>query len=356
MFILLSMFLYFSRFFYTPILYTHYTQHMSSCGACQVHGRIFFMKVSLNQTTGPNVRSTNGFGYAAQMCTRSLEELGHEVSWRDPTADVEVNFIQPQHWYWSGPDYRIGYVPWESTTIPDGWLEPMNEVDEVWTPSPIIADWFVEAGVTTPVKVYEHGVEALWEPRLRSVSGRFRSFHHGAEGLRKGSDLAMAAQQKVLWNEYACIAFKCSVENFAVRGSHRVEIYPGRIKIDELVELYHRANLMVYPSWGEGFGLTPLQAMATGMPVLITQGWAPYEYLLEDYNLIKSELVESPADWQRIHPGKMFKPDFNDLCEKLRYQYDNREGLAEQAFELSKKVHEDYSWVDKTRDAFAHLV
>ena len=313
------------------------------------------MKVSFNQSISPNIKDNNGFGYAAKMCKESLNALGHEVTWRDPTADVEVNFIQPQHWHWTGP-YRIGYVPWESTTLPDGWVEAMNEVDEVWTPSPVVAQWFRDAGVKKEVKVYQHGVDPIWTPQQRSTSGRFRVFHHGAEGLRKGGEQAYAAFQQTLWEEYATIVFKMVLPQFGVMGSHRIEPRPGRYTVKELVDLYHSCNLMLYPSWGEGFGLTPLQAMATGMPVVITQGWAPYEYLLKDYNLIESELTESPEDWQKVHPGKMFKPSFPDLLDKLRYQWENKEAMAQEAFELAPKVHQDYSWIEHTRRAFEHLV
>lgn len=41
----------------------------------------------------------------------------------------------------------------------------------------------------------------------------------------------------------------------------------GLVSADELAELYHRAAALVYPSLYEGFGLPPLEAMASGCPV-----------------------------------------------------------------------------------------
>ena len=49
------------------------------------------------------------------------------------------------------------------------------------------------------------------------------------------------------------------------------------------------------------------------------------------------------------------KPDFDDLCDKLRYQWENRERLAVEAFDLTKKVQKDYDWLTLTEKAFAHL-
>ena len=44
------------------------------------------MRISFNQTTGPNVRNDNGYGHAAEQCKKALKTLGHEVTWRDETG------------------------------------------------------------------------------------------------------------------------------------------------------------------------------------------------------------------------------------------------------------------------------
>lgn len=313
------------------------------------------MKISFNQTSGPNVRDTNGYGYAAKMCKESLTTLGHEISWRDPSADIEINFIQPDKWYWSGVDYRIAYLPWESTLLHSGWVEKLNQVDEVWTPSPIIADWFRAAGVTKDVKVYQHGVDDVWEPIKRSLSEdeRFRIIHTGAEALRKGGNDTIQAFMRTLWDEPATLVLKMVLQAWNMHDTDHIHIHKTKVPIEELVALYHSCHAMVYPSWGEGFGLTPLQAMATGMPVLITKGWAPYEYLLPEEMLIESTLEESP--WPHIHPGKMFKPEQGDLDSKMKALYENCDKWFDYSFDLVPRVREDYNWLTLTEKAFSHL-
>ena len=44
----------------------------------------------------------------------------------------------------------------------------------------------------------------------------------------------------------------------------------GRVSDDELVRLYNQAECFVFPSLYEGFGLPPLEAMACGCPVLVS--------------------------------------------------------------------------------------
>lgn len=46
--------------------------------------------------------------------------------------------------------------------------------------------------------------------------------------------------------------------------------FPGFIPVEDLVYLYSAADLFVYPSFYEGFGLPPLEAMACRVPVVTT--------------------------------------------------------------------------------------
>lgn len=44
----------------------------------------------------------------------------------------------------------------------------------------------------------------------------------------------------------------------------------GRVSDEELVRLYQNAECFVYPSLYEGFGIPPLEAMASGVPVIVS--------------------------------------------------------------------------------------
>lgn len=55
---------------------------------------------------------------------------------------------------------------------------------------------------------------------------------------------------------------------------------------DELAKLYSSANLFVYSSHVEGFGLPPLEAMACGTPVVTTDCLGVREYAVDGYNTL----------------------------------------------------------------------
>jgi glycosyltransferase involved in cell wall biosynthesis len=101
-------------------------------------------------------------------------------------------------------------------------------------------------------------------------------------------------------------------------------IFTGYVPDEDLPALYNAADLFVYPSLYEGFGLPPLEAMACGTPVITSN---------------TSSLPEVVGD-----AGIMVNPyDVDELANKM-YEVLTNEGLRK---ELSKKGLERaklFSW------------
>jgi len=64
----------------------------------------------------------------------------------------------------------------------------------------------------------------------------------------------------------------------------------------ELADLYRRADIFVHPSWAEGFGLPPLEALATGVAVVATDSGGIREFLRDEVNA----LIVPPREPQTI--------------------------------------------------------
>lgn len=301
----------------------------------------------------------NGFGYATAQMLASLSRLGYEVNQNDPTADVEIWFDQPEWWKFSPGVYRIGYFPWESTALirnrkPD-WRAQLDSCDEVWTPSPIIAEWFrTVIGLKAPVYVYEHGVDPIWTPRKRAVDGTFKFLHCGGEAQRKGVTEAMKATRLAFPNnEDVELNLKIISKGWNIGRLRRVNILNSVMGIEELIQLYHDNHVYVYPSYGEGFGLTPLQALATGMPAITVPAWAPYAEFLDPKLSISSRFVKSP--WPALHPGNMLQPSLDDTIDAMRYAYNNYDEVHARALAGVDELMARYDWDRLTKEAFENL-
>lgn len=95
--------------------------------------------------------------------------------------------------------------------------------------------------------------------------------------------------------------------------------FPGFIPVEEMAHLYNGAKLFVYPSYYEGFGLPPLEAMACGVPVITSN---------------VTSIPEVVADGAR-----MVAPDDID-------------GLALEMLEL---LTDEEAWLDQQRRGFARV-
>lgn len=103
-------------------------------------------------------------------------------------------------------------------------------------------------------------------------------------------------------------------------------IFPGYVADEELISLYENSLFYVFPSLYEGFGLPPLEAIALGAPIVISNATCLPE--------IFGEHIE------------YFDPKSKDNMEKVLYSFI----VDKEKRELQKKYHQsilnNYSWSD----------
>lgn len=324
------------------------------------------MKISFFTPT-INLKNSNGYGYAGLNIVESLKELGHDVPYSYPKAPVQLNFAQPEHFKMHKGQYQIGYTPWESTKIPDRWKNTMMYCDELWTTSDWCANVFEDNGFKD-VKVYPHGISPVWVPKRRLDDGVIKFLHIGEPAPRKAGQMVVDVFGDLFGNNKSYSLTIKAYHNNTTRVFNNyldkniigmpdkvfsnVKIITEELSEDELVRLYHDHDVLVYPSYGEGFGFIPLQALATGMPTICTYDWAHYKKFLGPLAL-KSELIDSP--WSFPHEGKVFEPDRKHLVELMRDVAYNFNAYSGYYFAQSTKIHAEYNWLQLTNNSFDHI-
>lgn len=314
-----------------------------------------------------NLKSSNGYGYAGLNIVESLKALGCEVPYSDPRQPVQLNFSQPEHFKLHRGQYQIGYTPWESTTIPQRWLPFMQACDEIWTTSDWCANVFEDNGFKD-VKVYPHGIQDIWTPKKREPNGVIKFLHVGEPAPRKAGQMVVDAFIKLFGNNpnYHLTIKAYKTNTTRVYNNYidmnilgvpnelysNISIVTEDLSDQDLVKLYHDHDVLVYPSYGEGFGFIPLQALATGMPTICTSGWAHYEKFLGPLK-IKSKAINSP--WPFPHEGQVLEPNYQHLLEVMKDAADNFKAYSGYYYSQSLKVHEEYNWLQLTKNSFDHI-
>lgn len=156
------------------------------------------------------------------------------------------------------------------------------------------------------VEVIHHGVDP-WFEMLEIMPGRKEFleglsvpdhpfvFFVGSLRRKKNLSLLLDAFEDLAKTDFAPNLVLAGIRNTAWPDlNKRVSepplkgrvFFPGYITDRELVVLYNMAEIMVYPSMYEGFGLPPLEAMACGTPVITTTGGAIPEVVEESAVLI----------------------------------------------------------------------
>jgi glycosyltransferase involved in cell wall biosynthesis len=91
-------------------------------------------------------------------------------------------------------------------------------------------------------------------------------------------------------------------------------IFSGYIPDDELIRLYSEAKLFVYPSYYEGFGLPPLEAMACGCPVVVSNVASLPEVCGDAAQYVDPDNIEGIAEG--IHKVLTDEPLRQSMMEK----------------------------------------
>jgi glycosyltransferase involved in cell wall biosynthesis len=222
------------------------------------------------------------------------------------TADVEVRHQWP-------PDFRppaSGHLaliqPWEFGSIPTAWVAPLQTVvDELWVPSEHVRRMYLDAGVDADrVAVVPNGVDlSHYSPEgpvmeLDGVGGDgVRFLFVGGAISRKGIDVLLSAYGEAFaGRDDVTLIVKDFGADGVYRGGDRAELLrmaadaggPRVVHLtetltdDEVAALYRACDVLVHPYRGEGFAMPVLEAMACGLPTVVTAGGPTDEFCPAD--------------------------------------------------------------------------
>jgi glycosyltransferase involved in cell wall biosynthesis len=299
----------------------------------------------------------SGYSYAAVELIKAWQALGIPVWANDTDADVIFNMGQPHFYERVEGKLNIGYTAWESTEISPGWVANMNRMDEIWAPCQANIDWYKAAGVDVPMRVLPHGINPEHWPirdmaEVPSVDDVYKFIHIGGDAPRKGALMVYDAFKNVFGDQDDVqLTLKGRKFNFNPKGKN-ITVLNELIPQEELRALYHSHHAMIYPTMGEGFGLVPFQAMATGMPTAVTNWSGPADFWMYGWP-IGVHYLTTPT--YAPHIGQWAQPKYEDVCYYMVRFYEERKKFNRMARMFAAQMHEECTWEQVAKTALESL-
>jgi glycosyltransferase involved in cell wall biosynthesis len=160
----------------------------------------------------------------------------------------------------------------------------MELADLVLVPSSFVANTIRAFHPEKTISFAPYGVDLeFWKPGDRHVGSEvLRFIYAGQLSLRKGIPDLLQAWEKAAVRD----AELTLVGSWFLNERKRATLPQGvkhvpALSSEGLRDQYHKADIFVFPSFFEGFGLVLLEAMACGLPAIATDATAGADVLTE---------------------------------------------------------------------------
>jgi glycosyltransferase involved in cell wall biosynthesis len=254
----------------------------------------------------------------------------------------------------AGP--KLAITMFESTKLPEGWAEALNQCEAVIVPSTWTKQVFEACGVTVPVHVVPLGISTAFQTITKRETSEPFAFLATADGGRRKNWNAVAFAFQTVYGDDT--RFKRILKTRGMPygiSNPNIELLEGDYDDAQMAELYRRCHVMLFPSSGEGFGLPPREFASTG-GVAVATNWSGLADDLPQWGvpLPYSRLIDAWKGNKKGWHGRMgqwAEPDQKAMEVLIRHLPQYYEAYRDFALRAAGFVQTHYRW-----DTFASRV
>ncbi|MFN3531093.1 MAG: glycosyltransferase [Candidatus Brocadia sp.] len=210
----------------------------------------------------------------------------------------------------------VGYYVWELFD-PQFTAACKRLYDKIICPTMACYKKFKDVGMDN-VEYIQWGVDLnLFKSIERPVNKRTRFFHPAGWGglhARRGTQFVIDAFQKL--NDPNAELLIHTQNGLGIQENNNIKIISGTVPREEIIKMYQNADVAVLPSKWEGLGLTFLEAIGCGLPIITVDAPPMTEFVENNKTGFLCRVAE-----RRSYPGIFVEGvhvDIDDMANKMR--------------------------------------
>jgi glycosyltransferase involved in cell wall biosynthesis/predicted SAM-dependent methyltransferase len=264
--------------------------------------------------------------------------------------------------------------PWEFTQLRKDFAELFNQADQIWTPSNYSRQCMIESGVDyDKVQIIPNGIDPeLFKPDgdiyPLNTQKKLKFLFCGGTIYRKGIDILLKAYVKAFTkSDDVCLVIKDMGGDTFYKGqtanqmiqeirllsdSPEIIYINEYLKEEEIAALYRSCDVFVSPYRGEGFSIPTLEAMASGKPVIVTDGGATDDFALDEFAYkIPADPISigsNIAGFELTGEAYLLEPNQEELSNILDSIYKNPANIFSQGLIAQEYARKNWNWQKAT--------
>jgi len=260
-----------------------------------------------------------GYGAANVKLREAMGGIGVGITKRSKTI---VHLCRPDVFKPIKKRKNILFTMYEGYPVPEEFAKSFKRADLLLTPSSFCKEMFDPLCDGKKFAVVPLGFDDAiyrYSPRSWCDGDQFVWLWVGAPNARKGWDVLLRC-----WSDFfeGVTWMRLIMKTTATEGEGEVKTL-GNVTFDSrryteegLADLYSKCDAFVLPTAGEGWGLTILEALVSGLPIVTTTHGGQMDFLNEDFAYFANHEIKEVVTTE----GSKFNAaiaDPNDLARKM---------------------------------------